>query len=531
MSKSDSFDVRPDVGIFNVIRHLPYKPQYALAEYIDNSISSWENNKSALKRLDPNYRLLIEIEIGRDRISVRDNAAGIAKKDYPRAFKPAELPPDRSGLNEFGMGMKTASIWLSNNWKVITTSLQDDETGVIEFDVEKMIKERTGIITPRFSPKRPSTPHGTEIILTNLNRKVNGQQVRRIKEHLANIYRLYLRTNEVTIRVFDEGEDAHGKDVGLEFEEMPALVAEGAYPGAPQKKVKWEKQIDIKLSNGRRIHGFAKVLAVASTSKAGFYLFRRNRVIVGASEPYRPEEIFGKSTTFAYQRIYGELTMEGFAVTHTKDGIIWGSEEEEEEKVIDEIGKALSEGQLDLVAQAKKFRVKGFDDPEKSAKAIDKSNDALEEDTKKNADKLSEVTETSQQINEPEPSSTGPLPEAFRTKNFSLQISGEKWEFQIETINAGNGEALFESEVSRNDAESTVICIIRLNLDDKFACNYNINRNTEFYDIILRFAVATSYAQAQSKLSGNTYTGVMVRNITKTLSNVLSGANSLYDTP
>jgi len=252
MSKSDSFDVRPDVGIFNVIRHLPYKPQYALAEYIDNSISSWENNKSALKRLDPNYRLLIEIEIGRDRISVRDNAAGIAKKDYPRAFKPAELPPDRSGLNEFGMGMKTASIWLSNNWKVITTSLQDDETGVIEFDVEKMIKERTGIITPRFSPKRPSTPHGTEIILTNLNRKVNGQQVRRIKEHLANIYRLYLRTNEVTIRVFDEGEDAHGKDVGLEFEEMPALVAEGAYPGAPQKKVKWEKPIDIKLSNGRR---------------------------------------------------------------------------------------------------------------------------------------------------------------------------------------------------------------------------------------------------------------------------------------
>ena len=123
------------------------------------------------------------------------------------------------------------------------------------------------------------------------------------------------------------------------------------------------------------------------------------------------------------------------------------------------------------------------------------------------------------------------MPEAFRTKNFSLQISGEKWEFQIETINAGNGEALFESEVSRNDAESTVICIIRLNLDDKFACNYNINRNTEFYDIILRFAVATSYAQAQSKLSGNTYTGVMVRNITKTLSNVLSGANSLYDTP
>jgi hypothetical protein len=174
--------------------------------------------------------------------------------------------------------------------------------------------------------------------------------------------------------------------------------------------------------------------------------------------------------------------------------------------------------------------VKGFDDPEKSGKAIDKSNDALEEDIKKNADKLSEVTETKYQTNESAPISSGPIPAAFRTKNFSLQISGEKWEFKIETINGGNSEALFESEVTRNDAESTVMCTIRLNLDDKFACNYNINRNTEFYDIILRFAVATSYAQAQSKLSGNTYTGVMVRNITKTLSNVLSGTNSLYET-
>ena len=197
--------------------------------------------------------------------------------------------------------------------------------------------------------------------------------------------------------------------------------------------------------------------------------------------------------------------------------------------MIEKLAEALSEEPLNLIAQAKKYRVNGFDDPEKSGRAIDKSNDALEEDIRKNADKLSEVTETREQVKEEGPSAIGPVPEAFRSKNFNLQISGEKWEFKIETINGGNNEALFESEVSRNDAESTVLCTIRLNLDDKFACNYNINRNTEFYDIILRFAVATSYAQAQSKLSGNTYTGVMVRNITKTLSNVLSGSNSLYD--
>ena len=525
MSKPESFDVRPDVGIFNVIRHLSYKPQYALAEYIDNSISSWENNKKELKRLDPNYKLIIEIEVGHDRISVRDNAAGISKKDYARAFKPAELPPDRSGLNEFGMGMKTASIWLCNKWKVITTSLQDSETGIIDFDVERMLKEKSGVINPRFVAKKPSTPHGTEIILTNLNRKINGHQVRRIKEHLANIYRFYLRSNEVVIRIFDEGEDGKNDEVKLKFEEMPPLISAAAYPGGPSDAVKWEKEIDVRFSGERRIHGFVKILAVANTSKAGLYLFRRKRVIVGASEPYRPEEIFGKSTTFPYQRIYGELTMEGFAVTHTKDGIIWGSEEEED--VIEQIRCALIAEPLNLIAQANKFRVKGFDDPEKSAKAIDKSNDAVEEDIKKNAEKLSEVKEDKQELEVTSEENNRAVSTAFRTKNFSVLISGEKWEFKIEAINAGSNEPLFESEVVRNDAESLVLCTIRLNLDDKFACNYNINRNTEFYDIILRFAVATSYAQAQSKLSGNTYTGVMVRNITKTLSSVLSGNDSL----
>ena len=118
---SGSFDARPDAGIFEVIRHLNYKAQYAFAEYIDNSISSFEENKDALLKMDPQYKLRIEIEVGTDEIRIKDNAGGIPSNQYARAFKTAERPPDpKKGLNEFGMGMKTASIWLSSHWTVIS---------------------------------------------------------------------------------------------------------------------------------------------------------------------------------------------------------------------------------------------------------------------------------------------------------------------------------------------------------------------------------------------------------------------------
>ena len=81
-----SIDARPDAGIFNVIRHLNYKAQYAFAEYIDNSISSFEENKEALLELDSSYKLRIDIEVGPEEIRIKDNAGGIPREQYARAF-------------------------------------------------------------------------------------------------------------------------------------------------------------------------------------------------------------------------------------------------------------------------------------------------------------------------------------------------------------------------------------------------------------------------------------------------------------
>ena len=95
----------------------------------------------------------------------------------------------------------------------------------------------------------------------------------------------------------------------------------------------WSKPIDFDLGGGLRAHGFLAIRAVGSTANAGLALFRRKRLIEGSGdETYRPRAIFGASNSYEYQRLFGELTLEGFEISHTKDGFRW---EEHEEPFVD----------------------------------------------------------------------------------------------------------------------------------------------------------------------------------------------------
>jgi hypothetical protein len=88
--------IRPGVKILSVLSHLNYKPWFAIAEFVDNSIQSFLTNRSTIEAVEgPNCKLRVEIELdssGGSRLIVRDNAAGIHEKDYARAFRPAAAP-------------------------------------------------------------------------------------------------------------------------------------------------------------------------------------------------------------------------------------------------------------------------------------------------------------------------------------------------------------------------------------------------------------------------------------------------------
>jgi Histidine kinase-, DNA gyrase B-, and HSP90-like ATPase len=107
MSTAGKVNIRPGVSVLSVLRHLNYSPWFALAEFVDNSVQSYIENKSKLHALHgPGWRLKVSIDVDTSwpgRITVRDNAAGIGNDAFPRAFRPAVVPPDRTGLSEFGM--------------------------------------------------------------------------------------------------------------------------------------------------------------------------------------------------------------------------------------------------------------------------------------------------------------------------------------------------------------------------------------------------------------------------------------------
>ena len=116
----NTVNIRPGVSMLSVLRHLNYKAWFALAEFVDNSVQSFLSDRARLQAMHgEDFKLCVKISIDPTppaRITVRDNAGGIKLADFPRAFRPAAIPPNRSGLSEFGMGMKSAACWFAPQW-------------------------------------------------------------------------------------------------------------------------------------------------------------------------------------------------------------------------------------------------------------------------------------------------------------------------------------------------------------------------------------------------------------------------------
>ena len=138
-------NISPGPAVLSVLRHLNYKPWYALAEFVDNAVQSYNANKAALHALHgPKWRLRVSIDIDAAapvRISIRDNAAGITAADFPRAFRPAVVPLDATGLSEFGMGMKSAACWFAPKWQVRTKALGETSVRLVRFDVQRIVND------------------------------------------------------------------------------------------------------------------------------------------------------------------------------------------------------------------------------------------------------------------------------------------------------------------------------------------------------------------------------------------------------
>lgn len=511
--RSERVSIRPGVSVLSVLRHLNYKPWFALAEFADNSIQSYLSCKKDLIAVEgKDFQLCITITIDAGDtgcIKIRDNAGGIHKSEYARAFRPAQVPTDCTGLCEFGMGMKSAACWFSPRWTVRTSALGEDTEKTVAFDINRIVHDEIEEldVAARSVDKRL---HFTEVILNNIYRVPIGRTVGKIKEHLTDIYRVLMREEGIIIK-FD-GEV-------LKYQEPGILVAPH-YKTPEGQEILWRKDLTFDFGDGLKASGFAALRKTASTSGAGFALFRRRRLVQGSGdEGYRPEFIFGKPNTFVYQRLFGELHLEGFEVSHTKDGFKW---DENETPFLEILKEELSDKSLPILQQAREYRVqpKRSDLVRGATIATTRTSATIEEHVPAVLEPL-----TDNAVGEDPPDELGTAQAACK-RVIDVELHGQPWRIILElTYDPAVGDWLEISDQIIDDhhrpkERSHRILGLRLSLSHPFMERF-AGSDPDRIEPLLRVAAALGLAEMAARDSGVRKGGTIRRNVNELLRNAL----------
>ena len=499
--------IRPEVAMYAAFARLNYRPWYALAEFVDNSLQSALSNLDALREAHDGYRLLVEINANEDRIEVRDNAAGIHEREYARAFLPASPPPDTSGLSEFGLGMKAAASWFARKWAVRTTALGEGVERTITFDVPKIVETSCEHLEPD-ERAVDATDHYTTLVLRDLQVPPRGRTLGKIKDHLRSIYRVFLRDNVMELRL-------NGESLSYEppeFLHVPHHKTPAAEP------MTWHKKIDLDLGDGHRVTGWAAILARASVTNAGFAVFRRRRLIQGShGEGFRPEVIFGKPNKFVYQRLVGEIELEGFSVSHTKDGIQW---EDWEDDVLAWIKGRLDEEPVPLLDQAANYRARAQVSRDMIHEAIVDTSTAIVQ----HLPPIIDEQINSEPNEEPLVDELDLADEATtrsRKVELNLEYAHRCWSVTVELVSNASHEDWYELAETKGDGDMTTVQI-RVNLGHPFMARFTSPDGDEIVPFT-RLAAGLAIAEITAREVGVRQAGTLRRNLNQILRSALSG--------
>jgi len=501
MKTIDNVSIALKPNVYNTFRNLVNTVPNTLGEYVDNAVQSFITHRDTIRKVEPDYRLVVEITIDFEAraIEIKDNGAGIDADNYIRAFEPAHIPLDDTGLNEFGMGMKTASVWLSNNWSVRTKAFEEDVERFTEFDLEKVTREEREVLEVK-EIKVPRDLHYTIIKLSQLSKNAPKiGQMEKIKRHLSSIYRSFLRSGEISILVN-----------GMSLEAPNYGILEAPFYKTPdgEKKV-WKKEIDYQWGE-YKIKGFIAILDKMQNGANGLVLMRRGRVIVGGGdERYFPAVIFGQSGSFRYRRLFGELEVEGFDVTFNKNGF---REEDDLYFLMEAIRNELKAGELNILAQTDNYRQRTKEQFTKISKDIKKD---LERQSKPR--QLSrQVTEVESKVNNTQyikkTEETILNAQPLETYMESFSFDGKDYALKIELITEGDIDALytvgFEKPDHKDDEITGILC--KINLAHPFFTRFDQFKRAQNYNPIISIFKSLALAEIMAPSKG-TKLGAMIR--------------------
>ncbi len=503
----EEVNIQPGVGMYALFPAMTYKPWVAIGELVDNSIDSYIKNQKNLRKIDPNFKLRVEIGIdqGEDaRIIIQDNAAGIARDRVEQAFSPASPNPDLSGIGRYGIGMKSATGWYSKFYTISSAALGEDIRRTVTFDIEKIVQSKNASLRVEKTSKDPNE-HGTRIVMSKLNKSVpQGQTLGKLKRYLASMYREFLRNGSVEIYVAGE----------LLTYEVPEMLEAPYWPnpkGPAQNALekKWVQNFSIELTDTwevdldanrpavpQTIEGWVGILAKGDNKKSGLALTWRGKVIYGAGsmadeaseEIYRPYDIYRTRSSNQFLRLVGEIDVSDMQVTAFKDRVDWKNGQEEE--FLSKLAKALSEGDEPLLPMAMNYRAtyRGPNIAEKIEIALDAAVVAVKEEVSKSGNTLNVGDLPLDEKPQPDkPHMSQPivkLLEISETEELSLEVIDAPFDNRLVSVKATQGSY----KISFNRAHPFVNSFASLPDTD--------------LDPVLRIAIAIGLSEVRAKMAG-----------------------------
>ena len=366
--------------IVNSYKRLSYTEWYALAEFIDNSTQAYFNNKKLLDSLFKinNEQLNIIIEQNTDKngsfIKITDNSIGMSSSDLKDAIIVGRPPVNTKGRSKYGIGLKTAACWFGNYWIITTKKYDDDFEISIIIDVDKIANNN--VVLKLKKKKVDKKLHYTIITIYQLNRKLQPRTIGKIKNYLRSFYRIDLNKYKLNLSCF-------GEKLKWDPEAIDNRLIK--YTDGSLAKENFEF-----LVNGKKVHGWAGVFARGSRSDAGFSIIQAERVIKGWPNSFKPELLYGSQeggvNDLVNQRLVGELYLDGFDVSHTKDEILFVDEE------LEELENSLFEKIGNLKQLALSYRKPEPDDRDNIKTRSDVALNELEEEL--NSNKIKDFMET-----------------------------------------------------------------------------------------------------------------------------------------
>jgi hypothetical protein len=484
-------------SVYSTFRALNNTVSFTLGEYVDNAVQSYIDNKERLLVVEPGYKLEVRITVDwtAKNITIIDNAAGINTQNYERAFEPAHIPLDATGLNEFGMGMKTASVWLADRWCVYTKALGESVERYTEFDLHKVISEDKEELIVEESPMLENE-HYTKIILSNLSKHApTPNQMDKIRRHLSSIYRKFIRENKIDIIVNGEK---------LSYPNFDILDAP-YYKTPNEEDIHWKKEVDFELGD-YKAKGFIAILKNIQQSANGLVLLRRGRVIVGGGdERYFPAVIFGQSGNFRYKRLFGELELEGFDVTFNKNGF---RDEEDLYAFMEALKDELRTADFNLLGQADNYRQRSKEQCTEIAKKITKN---LKKETKPKQ-LTRQIQEVESKIKNTQYIAQTEIliqkAETLDSHAESFMLNGINYTLRIDLVTETSTDTLYsvsQENTSQYDSLDSRQIVCKINLAHPFFTRFDQFKKGNNYQPIMTIFKSLALAEIMAPNRGTTY--------------------------